>query len=71
MVQNFHCDLDLENKNLIFAQNTPAYELQKDQFSRYGRNSHIWLYQHSDPELEDSEPIFLHDTMALGGASPY
>ena len=45
-----HCDLDLENNNIIFTQNTPAYNdvpfnkiwLQKDQqFSTYGRNSHI------------------------------
>ena len=23
---NLHCDLDVENNNLIFAQNTPAYD---------------------------------------------
>ena len=48
---NLYCDLDLENNNLIITQSTPAYGdvpanyiwLQKDQqFSRYGRNSHIW-----------------------------
>ena len=26
---------------------------------------------HSDPELEDSKPIFLHDTLAHDVASPY
>ena len=26
---------------------------------------------HCDPELEDSKPIFLHDTLALDDASPY
>ena len=26
---------------------------------------------HCDPELEDSKPIFLHDTLAHGVASPY
>ena len=26
---------------------------------------------HCDPELEDSEPIFLHDTVAHDVASPY
>ena len=26
---------------------------------------------HCDPELEESKPIFLHDTLAHGVASPY
>ena len=26
---------------------------------------------HRDPELEDSKPIFLHDTLAYNVASPY
>ena len=44
------CDFDLERSNLIFAQDTPAYDdvlsnqvwLQMDQqFGRYSKNSHI------------------------------
>ena len=55
-VLNLHCDLDLENNNLLFTQHTPAYDdvlshyiwLQKDQqFRRHGRNSHIWLNEPS------------------------
>ena len=53
MYLNLHCDLDLENSNLIFTQSIPAYDtalsskmwLQKDQqFSRYGRNSHFFFF---------------------------
>ena len=53
---SLHCELDLENNNLIFTQNTPVYDnvpsnkiwLQKDQkFRKYGRKSNIWLYEPS------------------------
>ena len=55
-VLNTHWHLDLENNNLIWTQNTPAYDvvpsnkmwLQKDhQFSKYGRNGHVWLFEPS------------------------
>ena len=43
------------------------------QFSRHGRNNHIFDYvsPHCDPELEDSKVILLHDTLAHDDASPY
>ena len=78
---NLHCDLDLENNNQFFTENTPAYEavpsnqiwLQKDQqFSRHSRNSHIdQMSPHCGPELDESKPIFLQDTLAHDVASPY
>ena len=30
-----------------------------------------YMSPHCDPELEDSKPIFLHDTLAHDDASPY
>ena len=30
-----------------------------------------YMTPHWDPELEDSKPIFLHDTLAYDVASPY
>ena len=30
-----------------------------------------YISPHCDPELEDSKPIFLHDTLAHDVASPY
>ena len=30
---------------------------------------HDYMHPHYDPELEDSKPIFLHDTLAHGDAS--
>ena len=30
-----------------------------------------WMSLHCDPDLEDSKPIFLHDTLAHDVASPY
>ena len=30
-----------------------------------------YMSSHCDPELEDSKPIFLHDTLAHDVASPY
>ena len=30
-----------------------------------------YMSPHYDPELEDSKPIFLHDTLAYDAASPY
>ena len=30
-----------------------------------------YMSPHYDPELEDSKPIFLHDTLAHDDASPY
>ena len=29
------------------------------------------ISDHCDPELKDSKPIFLHDTLAYDAASPY
>ena len=37
----------------------------------YGRNRHIYYTRtQCDLELEDSKPIFLHDTVAHDDASP-
>ena len=30
-----------------------------------------YMSPHYDPELEDSKPIFLHDTLAYNDVSPY
>ena len=48
-VLNLHCDLDLENNNLIFTQNTPAYDMVKTVILDY-------ISPKCDPELEDSKP---------------
>ena len=78
---NLHCDLDLQNNNLIFTQISPAYDdvpsnkmwLQKDQqFSKYGKTVILdYMSPHYNPELEDSKPIFLHDTLAGDDPLPY
>ena len=76
----FHCDLDLENNNLIFTQNTPAYDNVPSKFGCKQISSSADMVQtvifdqmslHCDPELEDRKPIFLHDTLAYNVASPY
>ena len=75
---NRHCDLDLENNHLIFTQNTPAYYhvpskqiwLQKDE--QFRKCSRKWYFDYISPlcdlDIEDSEPIFLHDTLAHDAA---
>ena len=76
---NLHCDLDLQNNNLIFTQISPAYDdvpsnkmwLQKDQqFSKYGKTVILdYMSPHCDSELKDGKPIFLYDTLAHDAAS--
>ena len=77
---NLHCDLDLENNNVIFTQNTPAYANVPSKFGYKKICSSADMVEtvifdqmspHCDPELEDSKPIFLHDTLAHDVASPY
>ena len=67
IVLNLHCDLDLENNNLIFTQNTPAYDNVPSKFGCKKISSSADMVQtvifdqmspHCDPELEDSKPIF-------------
>ena len=69
---NLHSDLDLVNNNLIFKQNTPAYDdipsnqiwLQKDHQFVDIVETVIFDYMspNCDLQLEDSKPIYLHDT---------
>ena len=77
---NLHCDLDLQNNNLIFTQNTPAYDNIPSKFGckKISNSADIvetvifdQMSPHSDTELEDSKPIFLHDILAYGVASPH
>ena len=66
--------------NPIFSQDNPAYDdvpsnqvyLQKSQhLRRYLRKLYFdFMFLHCDLELEDSTPIFLHDTLAHDVASP-
>ena len=77
---NLCCDLDLKRSNPIFPQDTSAYDavlwnevwLQTDQqFRRYNTDSHIFIItisHHCDFDIEHSEPIFLHDTLAYDAA---
>ena len=57
-ILNLCCDLKLGCSNLIFPQDTPAYDavlwnevwMQMDQqFRRYSKNSQIWLYKPTRP----------------------
>ena len=74
-VFNFCCDLDLEQNNPIFLQDTLLYNvvlsnqvwLQTDQqFGIYSRNNPI----HCDLDIDDSEPSFLPDTLLYGNTPP-
>ena len=70
----------LECSHPIFPQDTPAYDavlgnqvcLQTDQeFRRYGKNSHIFhISPHCDLDIEDSVPIFPHDTSPHDNNTP-
>ena len=77
---NLHCDLDLQNNNLIFTQNTPAYVNVPSKLGckKISSSAHMMetvifdqLSPHGDPELEDRKPVFLHDILAHDVASPY
>ena len=77
---NLHCDLDLENYNLIFTQNTQVYDNVPFKFGCKKISSSADMVEtvifdqmshHCDPELEDSKPIFLRDTLAHDVASSY
>ena len=66
---NLHCDLDLQNNNLIFTQNTPAYDNIPSKFGSKKISSSADMTEtvifdqmspHCDPELEDRKLIFLH-----------
>ena len=80
-ILNLRCDLDLKCSNLIFPQDTLAYDavlsnqvrLQMDwQFRRYNQKSLIYTSPRCDLDTEHSEPIFLHDTLAYNAAAqPY
>ena len=78
---NRHCDLDLENNDLIFTQSTLAHDdvpfnkigCKKISSSADMVETVIFdrMTPHCDPELEDSKPIFLYDTLVHDVASPY
>ena len=77
---NLHCDLNLGNNNLMFPQNTPAYDNVPSKFGCEKINSSADMVEtvtfdqmslHTDPEPEDSKSIFLHDTLAHDNASTY
>ena len=77
---NLQCDLDLENNNLIFTQNTPAYDNVPSKFGCKKISSSTdkvetvifdQMSPHCDPELEDRKPIFLQDILAHDVASQY
>ena len=81
-ILNLRCDLDLERSNPIFPQDTPAYSavqlnpvwLQTDkQFRKYSRNSPILIIKspRCDLDIEDSEPVFLYDTLAHDAPQTY
>ena len=81
-ILNHHCDLDLEHSNPIFPQDTPAYNAVRSnqiwlqtnqQFRGYSRNSHIFYHISPccDLDIEDSEPLFLHDTPPHNNTPPY
>ena len=70
---NLHCDLDPKNNNLIFTQNTPAYDNVPSKFGckKISNSADIvetvifdQMSPHCDHELEDRKPIFLHDILA-------
>ena len=75
---NLHCDLDLENNNRIFTQNTPAYDNGPSKFGCKKKSGSSDMVEtvifdqkspHCDPELEDRKQIFLHDILARDVAS--
>ena len=72
---NLHGDLDPENNNLIFTQNTPAIKFGCKKISSSADVVETVISDqmspHCDPQLEDSKPIFLHDALAHDVASPY
>ena len=78
---NPHCDLDLENINLIFTQKTPAYDNVPSKPGCKKISSSVDMVEetvisdrrspHCDPELEDRKPILLHDILAHDVASLY
>ena len=66
---NLHCDLDLENNNLIFTPNIPAHDNVPSKFGCKKISSSADMVEtdifdqmspHCDPELEDRKLIFLH-----------
>ena len=60
---NLHSDLDLENNNLIFTQNTPTDTVETVMFD--------CMNPHCDPELEEIKPIILYNTLASDDVLPY
>ena len=64
---NLHCGLELGNNNPIkygWKKIISSVDVVKTVISDY-------ISPHCDPELEDSKPIFLQDTLAQDDASPY
>ena len=76
-ILNLFGDPDLEHSNPNFPQDSLAHNavlsnqvwLQTNQrFRRYKRNSHILIISpRCDLDIEVSEPLFLHDTLAYDG----
>ena len=82
-ILNLCCDVDLERSSPIFCpQNTPASDdvltnqvwLQTDQqFRTYSKKYSYFDYisPRYDFDIQDSEPIFLHDTSPHGNTQLY
>ena len=77
---NLHCDLDLENNNLVFTQSTPAtimvYHPNLVTSKKISSSADMvetvifdQMSSHCDPELKHSKPVFLQDTLAHDVAS--
>ena len=79
-ILNLSYDLDLEQSNPFFSQDTLAYDavlsnqvwLQTDQqFGRYSRKSYFdYISPHCSLDTDDSEPIFPHDTLPHDNTPP-
>ena len=79
-MKNLQCDLDLEI-NLIFTQNIPVMMIYHPiKFGCRKISSSVdmvetvisdYMSPHCDLELEDSKPIFLHDTPDHDDTPPY
>ena len=77
---NLHYDLDLESNNLIFTQNSLAYDNVPSKFNCKKISSSADIVEtvifnemspHCDHELENRKPVFLHGILAHDVALPY
>ena len=77
---NHHCDLDLKNNNLIFTQNTAAFDIVASKFGCKKISSSADMVEtvisnqmspNQGLEPQDRKQIFLHDNLTHDVASPY